>query len=173
LLLGARHFNDFRLSIPLIPPATLSKRLKSLQDTGVIERIESSDRGSWEYRLTDSGMALKPFLDFGGKWLDLLKQMVPDLRRAAVMFNPEIAPQSKLFFEAVEAAGQSMGVEVKAAPLHAAGDIEPAMARVAKQSSAGLDFPPDNFTNTHHSMIAQVAAQYRLPCLSLENDLHH
>jgi len=54
LLLGARHFNDFRLSIPLIPPATLSKRLKSLQDTGVIERVKSSDRGSWQYRLTDS-----------------------------------------------------------------------------------------------------------------------
>src|SRR5271169_536988 len=47
----------------------------------------------------------------GGKWLDLLRQMVPDLRRAAVMFNPEIAPQFKLFFEAVKAAGQSMGVE--------------------------------------------------------------
>jgi DNA-binding HxlR family transcriptional regulator len=68
LLLGARHFNDFRLSIPLIPPATLSKRLKSLQDTGVIERVGSSDRGSWEYRLTESGMALKPFLDFAGEW---------------------------------------------------------------------------------------------------------
>jgi DNA-binding HxlR family transcriptional regulator len=68
LLLGARHFNDFRLSIPLIPPATLSKRLKSLRDAGVIERVESSDRGTWEYRLTDSGMALKPFLDFAGDW---------------------------------------------------------------------------------------------------------
>jgi putative tryptophan/tyrosine transport system substrate-binding protein len=114
-----------------------------------------------------TGFAAYEF-SLGGKWLDLLKQMVPDLRRAAVMFNPEIAPQSKLFFEAVEAAGQSMGVEVKAAPLHAAGDIEPAMARVAKQSSAGLVFPPDNFTNTHHSMIAQVAAQYRLPAIYTE-----
>jgi DNA-binding HxlR family transcriptional regulator len=68
LLLGARHFNDFRVSIPLIPPATLSKRLKSLQDAEVIERVRSSDRGSWEYRLTESGIALKPFLDFAGEW---------------------------------------------------------------------------------------------------------
>jgi len=68
LLLGARHFNDFRLSIPLIPPATLSKRLKSLQDAEVIERVRSSNRGSWEYRLTESGIALKPFLDFAGEW---------------------------------------------------------------------------------------------------------
>jgi putative ABC transport system substrate-binding protein len=104
----------------------------------------------------------------GGKWLDLLKQMVPDLKRAAVMFNPEIAPQSKPFFGAVEAVGQSMGVEVKAVPLHAAGDFEPAMARVAKQSNAGLVFPPDNFTNAHHSIITQLAAQYRLPAIYAE-----
>jgi putative tryptophan/tyrosine transport system substrate-binding protein len=104
----------------------------------------------------------------GGKWLDLLKQMVPDLRRAAVMFNPEIAPQAKLLFGAVETAGQSMGVEVKAAPLHAAGDIEPAMARVSQQSNAGLVFLPDNFTIAHDSMIAQLAARYRLPAIYTE-----
>jgi putative tryptophan/tyrosine transport system substrate-binding protein len=104
----------------------------------------------------------------GGKWLDLLKQMVPDLRRAAVVFNPEIAPQSKLLFGTVQAAGQSMGVEVEATPLHGAGDIEPAMARVSQQSNAGLVFPPDNFTNTHHSMIVQLAARYRLPAIYTE-----
>ena len=104
----------------------------------------------------------------GGKWLDLLKQMVPDLRRAAVMFNPEIAPQSKLLFGAVQAAGQSMGVEVKAAPLHAASDIEPAMARVSQESNAGLVFLPDNFSNAHASMIVQLAARYRLPAIYTE-----
>src|SRR4051812_13120482 len=83
----------------------------------------------------------------GGKWLDLLRQMVPDLRRAAVMSNPEAAPQLRLFIEAVKAAGQPMGVDAAAAPLHAANDIEPAMARVSQQSNAGLVFPPDSFTN--------------------------
>jgi putative tryptophan/tyrosine transport system substrate-binding protein len=114
-----------------------------------------------------TGFAAYEF-SLGGKWLDLLRQMVPDLRRAAVMFNPEIAPQFKLFFEAVKAAGQSMGVEVAAAPLHAASDIEPAMARVSQQSNAGLVFLPDNFTSEHHSMIAQLAARYRLPAIYTE-----
>jgi DNA-binding HxlR family transcriptional regulator len=68
LLLGARHFNDLRLSIPLVPPATLSKRLKALQDAGVIERVASTGRGSWEYRLTEAGEELKPFLDLAGAW---------------------------------------------------------------------------------------------------------
>jgi putative ABC transport system substrate-binding protein len=61
----------------------------------------------------------------GGKWLDLLRQMVPNLKRAAVMFNPETAPQSKQFLGSVEAAGQSMGVEVKAALLHAVATSSP------------------------------------------------
>ena len=43
-------------------------RLKSLQEVGVIERVRSFDRGAWEYRLTESGIALKPFLDFAGEW---------------------------------------------------------------------------------------------------------
>jgi DNA-binding HxlR family transcriptional regulator len=68
LLAGARHFNDLRLSIPLIPPATLSKRLKSLQDAGVIVRAASAGRGSWEYHLTEAGMELKPFMDLAGEW---------------------------------------------------------------------------------------------------------
>jgi DNA-binding HxlR family transcriptional regulator len=68
LLLGARHFNDLRLSMPLLPPATLSKRLKSLQDAGVIARVESATRGSWEYQLTEAGTALRPFVDLAGEW---------------------------------------------------------------------------------------------------------
>src|SRR5262245_13268141 len=90
LLLGARHFNDFRVSIPLIPPATLSKRLKSLQDAGVIERVGSSDRGSWEYRLTESGMGLKPFLDFAGQWSQrwVRSQLLPqELHPSTLMWD--------------------------------------------------------------------------------------
>src|SRR4051794_17675805 len=94
---------------------------------------------------------------FSGRWC-----------RAAVMFNPEIAPQAKLFFEAVKAAGQSMGLEVTAAPLHAASDIEPAMARVSQRSNAGLVFPPDSFTLERDTMIAQLAARYRLPAIYAE-----
>ena len=48
---------------------------------------------------------------FGGKWLDLLRQMVPELKLAVVMFNPEVGPQYKLFLQAVKTAGQSMAMQ--------------------------------------------------------------
>ena len=60
-----------------------------------------------------------------GKWLDLLKQASPGLRRVAVIFNPDTSPQSsKLFVPAIEAAASSLAVEVVAAPVHATGDFE-------------------------------------------------
>jgi DNA-binding HxlR family transcriptional regulator/putative sterol carrier protein len=68
LLLGARHFNDFRRSIPLITSAMLSKRLKTLEEVGIIKREVSHSAGRVEYRLTESGRELKPFVEAAGAW---------------------------------------------------------------------------------------------------------
>jgi DNA-binding HxlR family transcriptional regulator len=68
LLLGACHFNDFRRSIPLITPAVLSKRLATLQEVGIITHKASGNGGRWEYRLTEAGTELKPFVDAAGVW---------------------------------------------------------------------------------------------------------
>lgn len=68
LLLGACRFNDFRRSIPLMTPAILSKRLKTLQEVGIIRRIRCYKGGGWVYRLTEAGSQLKPFVDATGEW---------------------------------------------------------------------------------------------------------
>jgi hypothetical protein len=51
-----------------------------------------------------------PLAGIGGKWLGLLKEAVPGLIRAAVMFNPETSPQSKFFMRSAEAGGASLGM---------------------------------------------------------------
>jgi DNA-binding HxlR family transcriptional regulator len=68
LLLGARHFNDFRRSIPLITPAMLVKRLRTLEDVGIITREASDKGGHWKYRLTEAGCELRPIVDAAGAW---------------------------------------------------------------------------------------------------------
>lgn len=68
MLLGARHFNDFRRSIPLLTPAMLSKRLKTLQEAGVVKRTPADSSHGWEYKLTPAGRELKPFVDLAGVW---------------------------------------------------------------------------------------------------------
>lgn len=68
LLLGARRFNDFRRSIPLITPMMLSKRLATLEEVGIIKREVSNNGRRREYRLTESGHELKPFVEAAGAW---------------------------------------------------------------------------------------------------------
>jgi DNA-binding HxlR family transcriptional regulator len=68
LLAGARHFNDFRRSIPLITPAMLSKRLRTLEQVGIIQRGVSDHSGRVEYRLSEAGHELKSFVEAAGTW---------------------------------------------------------------------------------------------------------
>jgi len=100
----------------------------------------------------------------GGKWLDLLKQIVPSLARVAVIFNPETSPQSKFFLRSVEAAAPSFGVQIMTAPVHKTADIEPAMGGFSGANSA-LIFPTDSFIALRRDLIVQLAAQYRLPAI--------
>lgn len=62
LVLGARHFNDIRRGVPLMSPALLTRRLKQLQEVGIVERVGG------EYRLTAAGTELAPLLDMAGRW---------------------------------------------------------------------------------------------------------
>jgi putative ABC transport system substrate-binding protein len=101
----------------------------------------------------------------GGKWLDLLKQMAPDLARVAVLFHPD-TPQSKLWLSAVESAGPIVGVEVMAAPVRDTGEIERAVADFASKSNGGLICPTDGFLNLHGRLIADLATRHRLPAIA-------
>lgn len=72
--LGARRFDDFRTSLG-IPRNVLTERLRSLEEQGVFERRQYSERPPrYEYRLTEKGVALYPvivtMLKWGDEWLD-------------------------------------------------------------------------------------------------------
>jgi DNA-binding HxlR family transcriptional regulator len=62
LLCGSTRFNDLRRGVPLMSPSLLSKRLKTLERVGVVER-----RGS-EYHLTPAGEELRPLIESLGVW---------------------------------------------------------------------------------------------------------
>jgi putative tryptophan/tyrosine transport system substrate-binding protein len=101
----------------------------------------------------------------GGKWLDLLKKVAPATARIAVMFNPETSPQSKLFMQAIEAAAQSLDVQVSAMPVRTPADIEPALANFALAPNGGLILTTDSFTRLRWAEITTLAARFRLPSI--------
>jgi putative ABC transport system substrate-binding protein len=106
----------------------------------------------------------------GGKWVDLLKQMAPRLKRVALVFNPDASPQSKFFLDSVEAAVPSFGVAVVPAHLHDGPGIEATIATLARQPDTGLIFPPDSFTELHSKPIAEIVARHGLPAIYNEGN---
>jgi putative ABC transport system substrate-binding protein len=116
-----------------------------------------------------TGFSLFEF-SVGGKWLDLLKEIAPGLARVAFMFNPDTAPYFKFFMPVMEAAATSLGMQLIAAPIGAAAEIEPALARFARQPNTGLMMPGDSFTRLHQTLIADLAGRYHLPSIAGSTD---
>src|SRR5438552_17192250 len=60
----------------------------------------------------------------GTKWLEMLKQIAPDVRRVTAIFNPQTAPYYGLYLESIDAGAPSLGIESIAAQVLSEGDIE-------------------------------------------------
>jgi len=115
-----------------------------------------------------TGFAAYEF-SIGGKWLDLLKKMVPGLARVAVMFNPDTSPQSNFYMRSIEAGGQPLGIAVTALPVRSTGEIEPAIANFARQPNGGLILTTDSFTGERSKFIADAANVNKVPSISGNN----
>jgi putative ABC transport system substrate-binding protein len=104
-------------------------------------------------------------LSMGGKWLELLKEIVPNLRRVAVIFNPDTGPLAPLYLHSVETAATLFSVEVTGISVHETSDVEPAISPVAQERGSGLIVLTDVFTISHRKQIIALAAQHRLPTI--------
>src|SRR5262249_40483080 len=111
-----------------------------------------------------TGFAAYEF-SIGGKWLDLLKQMVPGLMRVAVMFNPETSSPAEFYLRSIEAAALLFNVEAVAAPRHGPAHIQSAIENLARTPNGGLIVLPGVFTGLRRDLIVDLAARYRLPAM--------
>ena len=66
LLSGSHHFNELRRGVPKMSPALLSKRLRSLERVGLVDRQDDGNRV--RYELTPAGLALSPIVMALGEW---------------------------------------------------------------------------------------------------------
>jgi putative ABC transport system substrate-binding protein len=100
-----------------------------------------------------------------GKWLDLLKEMAPSVRRAALMFNPETVPYYPVWLRELKAAPQPLAAELVAAPVHDEVEIDAAVVALAREPGGGLVCVPDPFTNGHRGLIMTLAKRHRVPAV--------
>jgi putative ABC transport system substrate-binding protein len=100
------------------------------------------------------------------KWLELLKEIAPDVTRCALLWNPATAPYvSKYFLDPFKAAASSLAVEPIIPSVHDAAELEAAIAAQAREPNGGLIVMPDTFTTVHRAKITALAVQYRLPAV--------
>ena len=86
LLCGSTRFNDLRRGVPLMSPTLLSKRLKELEEAGVIVAVPTRQPGVFDYKLTKAGEDLRPVVMslgiWGQRWIESslsLKNLDPSL----------------------------------------------------------------------------------------------
>ena len=101
----------------------------------------------------------------GGKWLELLKELAPRVRRIAVIYNPETAPYAPMFFPTMQAAAPGMAVALAISKVYTGGDIERVIAEIGREQGGGLIVVPDSFTFGQRNRITTLAEKYRLPAM--------
>lgn len=102
----------------------------------------------------------------GGKWLQLLKQIDPSVKRAAMLFNPETAAtRGAVYLEPFMASGPSLGVETFAAEVHDPREIEAVLTALGKSKDSGFVAIPDAFLASNSKEIVSLARQHRLPAV--------
>ena len=81
-----------------------------------------------------------------GKWLELLTEIAPGVKRVAIMFNPDTAPGGGSYYlPSFEAAARSLKVEPIAAPVHSDAEIETVITSLGREPGGGLVVMPDAF----------------------------
>src|SRR6516162_1036756 len=93
----------------------------------------------------------------GGKWLELLSEIAPGLKRAAIMFNPDGALVSA-YMVSLETAARSLKVVPITAPVHSDVEIETAIIALGREPGGGLVVMPGVLQVTQPALIISAAA---------------
>jgi ABC-type uncharacterized transport system substrate-binding protein len=126
---------------------------------GFIESLARPGGNATGFMTTEYGMA--------GKWPELLKQIAPGVTRAAVLRNPA-TPTGPAQFGVIQAVAPSLRVEVNPVDMRDAGEIERAVAALARAPNGGLIVTGGAGAQLHRALIVTLAARHKLPSVYFE-----
>jgi ABC-type uncharacterized transport system substrate-binding protein len=101
------------------------------------------------------------------KWLELLKEIAPSIKRVGVLRDPALTLGTAQF-AAIQAMAPSLGVEVTPIGVRDAGEIERGIGALARISNAGLIVIGSALTAVHRHLIITLASQHKLPAIYYE-----
>jgi len=102
----------------------------------------------------------------GGKWVEILKELMPSVTRAGFLFNPATAPSGGSYFlRSFEMAARSLNVEPIAMPVEEMAGVEHALASLAAGANGGLVVNADIFATRNRETIIAASALHRVPTI--------
>jgi putative tryptophan/tyrosine transport system substrate-binding protein len=123
---------------------------------GFVESLARPGGNATGFASAEYGMA--------GKWLELLKQIAPQVKHAAVIRNPRVASGSGQY-GAIQAVAPFLGMETSAIDARDPGEIERGIMALAASSNAGLIVTANGATLVHRDLIIRLTAQFKLPAV--------
>ena len=99
----------------------------------------------------------------GGKWLETLKEIAPDVARVGLIYNPQT--HTGQHFPSIDSISQALGVKAIHLPFGNAAELEAAVGDFAREPNGGLLVLPDNSTVLHRDLICALAARHRVPAV--------
>ncbi len=125
--------------------------------------------GGFVRSLANPGGNVTGFTSFedtmSAKWLELLKEIVPQLTRVAVLRNPATSSASTYILGGLEAAARSSGIQLTMVDVRSVSEIKPAFEAFERDSPDGLLVMPDAFFSADRETIIALAALRRLPAV--------
>jgi putative ABC transport system substrate-binding protein len=105
--------------------------------------------------------------NLSGKWLELLKEIAPNVTRVAILRDPAI-PTGPAQFGIIQVAAASLRVELTQVSVRDAPEIERAIAAFARSPNGGLIVTGSALANVHRNLIITLAASHKLPAVYFE-----
>jgi len=103
-------------------------------------------------------------LSIGGKWIQLLREIAPDVNRVGIIYNPDTAPYAPPLIESAKAAAGD-GVTFIEIPTRSDSEIEAAASTLGREPHAGIFVIPEPFTVTHRDQIIAQSLLHKLPII--------
>jgi putative ABC transport system substrate-binding protein len=101
----------------------------------------------------------------GGKWVELLGEIAPNIGSITVIFNQNSAPFASTFLPSAHAVHLSSSPEVIVSPVFSETELEQAISAAGNRRSGGLIFLPDSFLNSRPEMVVGLATKAKLPAM--------
>ncbi len=115
-----------------------------------------------------TGVAYGFDTDIFGKQLELLKEVIPKVRRVAVLSNPGNSPAQPLIMSSVEGAARSLGLQLQVLEARGPGEFDGAFAVMAKERAGALLVTGGPMFFLHRARLADLAVKNRLPSMSTQ-----